>query len=109
MDKNKPIDYKKIREERVKSLSKERLLDIASKKIRTTMIGSLSTLESKLGFLWEGDSEGADELKKIFEEIRSDILDRGNNQIRNLETEFSNYDVFYKKHNVILPVINKDE
>lgn len=102
-------DYKKIREERVKSLSKERLLDIASKKIKTTMIGSLDTIEKKLGFLRDGESEYAEEFKELFNQIRSEILDRGNSQIRNLEAEFSQYEIVYKKNSFILPTINKDK
>lgn len=101
------IDYKKVREDRVKSMSKKKLFDVSSKKIRTTMIGALSTVEEHLGFLWAEGSVEAEEFKKIYERIRSEILDRGNNQIRNLEAEFSHYDVM--KHQIVLPVINKDQ
>ena len=41
--------------------------------------------------------------------MRSEILDRGNTQIRNLENEFSNYDVIFKNYTLNLPVINRGE
>ena len=58
------------------------------------MIGSLSTLESSFGFLWGSEIEDGDKtpeqkrLYEIYEEARAQILDRGNTQIRNLESEF---------------------
>ena len=74
------------------------------------MIGSLSTIEEQFGFLWGFDiseSERTAEQKKIheiYEDTRAKILDRGNTQIRNLETEFINYDITRKKHFINLPM-----
>lgn len=105
------LDLKRRRDERQKELSKARLLDVSKKKIQTTMIGSLSTIEKHFGFLWEGDglSEDQMEMKAIFDEIRSEILDRGNTQIRNLENEFTHYDIVWKKYTINLPFKNKGE
>ena len=85
------LDLKSARENRNKELSRDGLFKAAKKKIQTTMIGSLSTLESSFGFLWGFDvaeEERTPEQKKvyeIYEEARAQILDRGNTQIRNLE------------------------
>ena len=104
------LDLRSAREERGKELSKDKLFKAARKKIQTTMIGSLSTLESSFGFLWGFDVAEEDktvEQKKvyeIYEEARAQILDRGNTQIRNLESEFVNYDIVRKKHYITLPV-----
>ena len=104
------LDLRSAREERGKELSKDKLFKAARKKIQTTMIGSLSTLESSFGFLWGLDIAEEDktsEQKKvyeIYEEARAQILDRGNTQIRNLESEFVNYDIIRKKHYITLPV-----
>lgn len=103
------IDYRAIRENRAKTVAKSKLLDVSSKKIRTTMIGAIATIEENLGFLWGEGSEDQAEFKQIFEKMRSEILDRGNNQIRNLEAEFANYDIVRKTVNIVLPVINKDK
>ena len=104
------LDLRSTREERNRDLSKDKLFKAAKKKIQTTMIGALSTLEGSFGFLWGLDVDEEDktlEQKKvyeIYEEARAQILDRGNTQIRNLESEFVNYDIVRKKHNITLPV-----
>ena len=101
--------YKEEKEQKYKVNSKDRLFKIASKKIKTTMIGALSTLEENLGFLWghESDEDISPEqqhMKTIFEQVRSDILDKGNTQIRNLEAEFNYYDITWLRFQVDLPV-----
>ena len=100
---------KEEKEQKYKVNSKDRLFEIASKKIKTTMIGALSTLEENLGFLWghESDEDISPEqqhMKTIFEQVRSDILDKGNTQIRNLEAEFNYYDITWLRFQVDLPV-----
>lgn len=101
------LEMKRAREERLKLVSKERLEKIAKKKIQTTMIGALSDFEKFFGFLLgPEDSEPTKEQKKfrgLFEELRSSILDRGNIQIRNMETEISHYDIVWKKNSIVLP------
>ena len=102
-------NYKEEKEQKYKVNSKDRLFNIASKKIKTTMIGALSTLEENLGFLWwhESDEDISPEqqhMKTIFEQVRSDILDKGNTQIRNLEAEFNYYDITWLRFQVDLPV-----
>ena len=49
------------------------------------------------------------QLKEIFEDLRSEILDRGNNQIRNLESEFANYEIIWKKYSMKLPFVDKGD
>ena len=106
----KSLDLKQAREERYKDISRDKLFKASKKKIQTTMIGSLSTIEEQFGFLWGFDmpeSERTTEQKKIheiYEDTRAKILDRGNTQIRNLETEFINYDITRKKHFINLPM-----
>ena len=108
------LDLKRKREDRFREISKDRLYKIAKKKIQTTMIGALSSIEEHFSFLWEA-KPGEDltpeqtQLKGIFDEARSEILDRGNTQIRNLETELSNYEVSWKRQTVQLPVTKEGE
>lgn len=71
-----------------------RLKDFAIKKVRTTMIGAIAELEKNLDLKDE-------EIKKVFEEIRQNILNLGNSQIRSLEKEFTKYDVFQKVFKLI--------
>lgn len=109
------LDLKRQREERTKQVSHDGLMKTATKKIQTTMIGSLSTIEEFFGFLWGlgcEDSELSQEqkhMKSIYEDARAKILDRGNTQIRELELQFHNYDVTRKKHYINLPVAKNGE
>ena len=104
------LDYKRSREDRFKEVSRDALFKASKKKIQTTMIGALSTIEEYFGFLWGLDSDEEKltpeqkHVRSIFEDIRAKILDRGNTQIRNLESEFVNYEISKKKYFINLPV-----
>jgi len=107
----KSINLKNIREERRKEVSKDSLFKSCKKKIQTTMIGALDTIEKKFGFLWGFENENEltpeqKQIKDIYQEIRAVILDRGNTQIRNLEAEFSGYEIQRKRYNINLPIVN---
>ena len=45
-------------------------------------------------------------VKNIYDQIRSEILDKGNNQIRNLEAELSQYEVTWLRYHMTLPMAN---
>ena len=101
--------YKTDKTSKYKEVSKDRLLKISKKKIQTTMIGALSTVEKHFGFLWGHESGEAltpeqEHVKQLFDEVRSEILDRGNNQARNLEAEFNNYEINWLRYQITLPV-----
>jgi|TARA_R110002020_G_scaffold155537_4_gene336617 hypothetical protein len=106
----KSQSYKENRDTKYKQVSKERLLKISQKKIQTTMIGALSTIEKYFGFLWGHETSDGEltpeqsHMKQQFEEVRAEILDRGNNQIRNLEAEFVSYDINWLRYQMKLPV-----
>lgn len=106
----KSLEYKNTRDQRSKDVSYDSLLKFTKKKVQTTMIGSLSDIESFFGFLWGfGEpelqlSEEQKHMKEIFEEVRAKILDRGNTQMRELEIEFVNYEINRKKYFIKLPV-----
>jgi transcription termination factor Rho len=107
------INLKNIREERKKEVSKETLFKSCKKKVQTTMIGALDVVEKHFGFLWafqEGEDLTSEQkqLKDIYEEARASILDRGNTQIRNMEAEFSHYEISKKRYQINLPVIGKN-
>lgn len=105
----KNSDYKKKREEKYKEDSKDRLGKIIKKKIETTMIGAISSIEENFGFLWNNE-DGSDlspeqiEMKENFMKVRSEILDKGNNQSRNIDVELNNYNIEWKKFKLTLPV-----
>ena len=103
-------NYKKIRENKYKIDSKDRLSKIIKKKIQTTMIGALSTIEEHLGFLWDAKdgklTKDQQLMKQLYDKIRSEILDRGNNQARNIDAELSQYEIECIKYQIKIPVIN---
>ena len=101
--------YKTDKTNKYKEVSKDRLLKISKKKIQTTMIGALSTIEKHFGFLWGHESgqeltPEQEHVKQLFDEVRSEILYRGNNQARNLEAEFNNYEINWLRYQITLPV-----
>jgi L-lactate utilization protein LutB len=91
---------KKDKQERYQKDSKDRLLKIAIKKIQTTMIGALSAFEEK----FRKELERNPDFRELYNEARQRILDNGNHQIRNLETELEQYTVEWNRYQYILPV-----
>jgi CRISPR/Cas system CSM-associated protein Csm2 small subunit len=102
-------DYKKIREQKYKADSKDRLSKILKKKIQTTMIGALSTIEENLAFLWEQDNPkfSKEDMKDLYNKIRSEILDKGNNQARNIDAELSQYEVEWLRYSIKIPFVQQ--
>ena len=113
----KSLDLKKIRDEQQKNISSHALFKKSKQKILTTTIGALYAIEKQLGFLWgwvetSDDeprprielSEEQEEFKEMYEKIRAEILDNGNDQMRIMSEDFSDYDIVRKKHKINLPV-----
>jgi hypothetical protein len=105
-------DYKRAREEKYRSDSKHRLSKILRKKIETTMIGALSSIEEHFGFLWLENSPYSDEEKAtmldLYNKVRSEILDKGNTQSRNVDAELAQYEVKWQKYTMTIPVKPKE-
>jgi hypothetical protein len=106
-------EYEKLKKEKIKNDSKSRLSKILKKKVETTMIGALSSIEEHFGFLW-GNINGSVSLNDLTEEqrimydayqkIRSEILDKGNTQSRNIDAELNQYEVNWVRFTVNIPV-----
>ena len=105
--------YKEARDSKYKSDSKERLSKILRKKVETTMIGALSSVEEHFSFLWVNENGAQTPEQKImhdlFQKVRSEILDKGNTQARNVDAELSQYDVKWLRYTVEMPIVNKEE
>ena len=106
-------NYKEMREEKYRTDSRDRLSKILKKKIETTMIGALSSIEEHLGFLWDAKAGQLTEdqvyMKDLYQKVRSEILDKGNTQARNVDAELSQYDVKWLKYTIKMPVIKQTE
>lgn len=79
--------------------SKEKLTKDTIKKIKTTMIGAIASIEEHFEMYFEDEN-----FREIFEELREEILDKGNKQIRALELELKQYSVKWNRHEYQLPV-----
>lgn len=101
-------EYKSKREDRYKQDSRDRLSKILKKKVETTMIGALSSIEDHFSFLWTSQEDTLSPEQKImydlFQKVRSEILDKGNTQSRNVDAELAQYDVKWLRYQVSLPL-----
>ena len=75
------------------------------------MIGALASVEKFFGSLWGHDNPDPTpeqvKVKEVFEELRSEILDKGNAQIRSSEADIESYDVTWNKYHYTFPVQRK--
>lgn len=91
-------NYQEVRSDQ----DRDDLFEHIKKKIQTTMIGALSSIEEHFSFLWQDDPE----MMSKYQKLRSEILDKGNKQIRYIDLDLSNYEV-QKRIKKTIP-INKD-
>lgn len=78
-------------------------------RIKTTMVGAIDSVEKILGFLLYLNEQREltpeeSELKELFFELRKDILDKGNNQIRQIDEDLAKFDITRKIYHITLPV-----
>jgi len=104
-------EYKSVREDKFKQDSRDRLSKILKKKVETTMIGALSSIEDHFAFLWTSKDGGISPEQKImydtFQKVRSEILDKGNTQSRNVDAELAQYEVKWLRYQTSMPVISR--
>lgn len=105
----KQSEYKSSRENKFKQDSRDRLSKILKKKVETTMIGALSSIEDHFAFLWTSDdNQPLSPEQKImydaFQKVRSEILDKGNTQSRNIDAELAQYEVKWLRYQTTIPV-----
>jgi hypothetical protein len=69
-------------------------IQIAIKRLETTMIGALARFETSFGHLWghhkdfeEKLTEKEEYFDNVWQDLRNNILNHGNNQIRGLHTD----------------------
>lgn len=87
--------------------SRKRLDRILSQKMNTTFIGAISAFENNFGFLWGAGkkrelTEEEQNLLNIWQRVRTDILNNGNNQLRALRNELQNHSVSWNRHTLTI-------
>lgn len=101
---------KEAREQRFLEGSRQRLDKLVSTKIRTAFIGALSAFEENYGFLW-GHGKDENELTKeekqmreLWIQTRTRVLNNGNSQIRAAQTEIANHVIKWNRYHLELPI-----
>ena len=109
------MDREHIRQqnaEKYKEHSKKRLMTNIKKKFNTTMIGALAQFEEYFGHLWghglplDRLSTQQVEYRKKWEEVRTNILNNGNNQSRAADDEIAQYTMTWNRYRtefIIIP------
>lgn len=91
-------------------ISRENLSRNIKKRIQTTMIGAIASIEEHLGQFWGKDSDSPspaqNRFHELFEELRDEILDKGNSQIRSVDADLAKYEVEEIRFNYNLPIVN---
>lgn len=83
----------------------DKKLKIAIKKrIETTMIGALASIEKHFGHVWGHPNVDNEELFAVYQELRQEILDKGNNQIRSLDGDFEPFEITKRKYHYQMPI-----
>jgi len=94
---------KKANEQKYENHSRETLKRHVQTKFKTTMIGALARFEDMFGYLWGDKLDERDlndeqlEFRKMWNIVRTEILNNGNNQLRAVMSEIEQYTVRYNK------------
>lgn len=95
-------ERKKKNQEKYQEASKALLKQNLTKRLRTTMIGAIASFEQAFGYLWgHGQdkrlSPDQQELLELWNEVRKEILDKGNDNIRSASDEIDRYDCSWNR------------
>jgi hypothetical protein len=110
--------YDKVEKKQVQQVynegSKKNLKSSTTKRIRTTFIGIIDKVEKSIGDLWGFGLHQRDctpeqlKFRARWEELRNDILNHGNHQIRLNNSEVDEYEVTWKRIRN-LPIVPLDK
>ena len=99
-------EQRKINAHRRSLYAQNRLKQNIARKIKTTMIGAIASIEDAFGFLWGIDKDEEDltkeemEYRDSWEIARTEILNKGNKQLRIAMEEISEYTMEWNKYQV---------
>lgn len=79
-------------------MDKNLIIQIATKRLETTMIGALSRFENVFGYLWAQHKNHNEPLTdqelyfdNLWQDVRNNILNHGNQQIRSLQNDIDKH------------------
>jgi hypothetical protein len=80
-----------------------KLINDIEKRMRTLMIGSIARFEESFGYLWKHGDEPSTKQENLFrdkwEDLRYELLNHGNHQIRSAVNELRSYVNNQNKYN----------
>jgi hypothetical protein len=107
MDRKEGLSFQQMRALRnqVKETNRERQLEayrkrldkIITTKIRTCFIGAIAQFEERFSFLWQ-DENTSPEMKELWEQARTAVLNLGNAQLRAAQNEIGKHVVEWKRY-----------
>ncbi len=89
-------------DQRFREGCKKRLLGTIEKKFKTTIIGAIASVEAGFGELWGHGKPDVEltakekEFRDIWQEVRTEILNKGNNNLRGAQDEIAQYSTIWE-------------
>ena len=84
----------------------EELKSIVEKRMKTVFIGAISSIEDSAYGKLKSESP---EWNRIFQDLRNDILNKGNDQLRILLEELDDFSVGARKYKYYMPTFGSRE
>lgn len=103
-DKEIVEERRRVHKERSQLYAQNRLGVSLNKRMRTIMIGSLAAFEDSFSLLWGSDKPMSDltdketKFRELWEQTRTNILNKGNNQARLATEELGEYTTEWNRH-----------
>lgn len=113
MDKSKPLSAfisNPNKQREINGNSKKQLNSQIENRIKTTFIGAIDSFEKAFGHLWginKKQNERTEEEKQMYSlwlDVRHEILDKGNTQLRVIGKDLDNYTVSFNGIKTILRI-----
>lgn len=103
---------KQEKQNEIKHKAKQRLVRAITKKFQTCFIGSVDSVEHHFGVLWGKDQKETKtsfqlKVAKRWQELRTEMLDKGNSQLRAMLKELEEYDIDWIGHNLEIEIGDK--
>ena len=105
---------KKANQERFAANSTRKLEINLRKKFQTTMVGALAKFEERFGHMWghgiiiEDLDEEQERYREIWDVVRTEILNNGNNQLRGATEELARYSVVWNGYHADFQIVKQD-
>jgi hypothetical protein len=97
-------ERRRVYKERSQLFSQNKLSQSINKRMKTVMIGALAAFEDSFGTLWGQDKPESElteqemKFRELWDQTRTTILNKGNNQARLVTEELGQYTTEWNRH-----------